>query len=307
MNRHGLTTIALSFWGMAALSLLAPLAVADSIVTVDFDNLPVGPVAVNALEPYGISSIISSGGGIPAAVYNCPSCGAVVEGSQNFLATSGGSYPSPTGIFSTTLIFDNPTSFFSFYKLGYSVSSVGVAGWDATAYDAGNNVVASVGVNLSGGLDYPPSPTPVQYSLSGANPITEVVFRSNYNYESTIGAVEVSDFQFTAPAPAPEPGTLFLVACGFAWIGLAANQRSIAVVMRSALGFGGAKVNPRRVEPDSSRLPFQPLQPAVACVITRYAAGDSILVGNELSDQRHGRAHLSEDTFIRRRNRQWLG
>jgi hypothetical protein len=103
---------------------------------------------------------------------------------------------------------------------------VGVAGWDATAYDAANDVVASVGVNLGGGLDYPPSPTPVQYTLSGANAITEVVFRSNYNYQSTTGAVEVSDFQFSAPASAPEPGTLLLVGCGFALIGVLRTNKA---------------------------------------------------------------------------------
>ena len=194
--------------GAIALTMFLALpAAAVGTVTINFDDLPNGDLPVGALSSYGINSITSSGGSVPAHVYDandCPSCGYVPPaGSHKFLVTAGGAYPGPTGYFYTTLIFDYATPFFSFYKLGYSVPSVGVAGWSATAYNAADSVVDSVGVNLFGGLDYPPSPTAVPYTLSGSG-ITKVVFTSNYNYQSTTGAVQVGDFQFGVP----EPGTL---------------------------------------------------------------------------------------------------
>lgn len=103
---------------------------------------------------------------------------------------------------------------------------MGVAGWSASAYDASDQLIASVGVNLAGGFDYPPSPTPVYYSLSGNADITKVIFLSKYNFQSTTGSVQVTNFQYeVADASVPEPSTLGLAFLGLAVIASASKRR----------------------------------------------------------------------------------
>lgn len=213
---------------LAALFICVCPAMAGT-VTLNFDDIPEGFLPVDALQAYGIDSFVSSAGSYPAAVYRCgEGCANVLPGgSGSFLATAGGSYPAPTGYFTTTLTFHDPTPYFSFFKSGYSVGSFGVAGWQADAYDSESNLVASVGVGLAFGLDYPPSPTPVSYTLSGEADITSVVFTSHYNYWSTAGSVQVANFSYDTPEAVPEPATV-----GMALLGLGLTIRGVSARRR---------------------------------------------------------------------------
>jgi hypothetical protein len=180
-------------------------------ITIDFESIPAGNVASNFLAPYGISSVTSSGGGTPVAVYDLtgqPDLQAP-SGSKIFLP-AGGAFPTPNGFFDTTLTFTDTVPSFQFSKIAEvnPPYTYGIAGWRARALDSSSNVVAEVNKNLNGGLDFP-SPLPNEtYLLQGASPIKSVVFTVNYNFQSTSGTVGIDDFTFV-----PEPSGLVLLGC----------------------------------------------------------------------------------------------
>jgi PEP-CTERM motif len=210
----------------AFLFFLALLACAGrqsaSALTINFESIPAGSLASNALAAYGISSITSSGG-TAVAVYDYGSEPDIKapSGTKVFLP-SGGSFPTPTGFFDTTLTFAAPVPSFQFSKIAEvnAPYTYGIAGWRARALDASNGIVAEVQKNLNGGLDFP-SPLPNQtFLLQGSANIKSVVFTVNYNFQSTSGTVGIDDFVFV-----PEPGTLSLAAMGI--VGLAVMRRRV--------------------------------------------------------------------------------
>jgi hypothetical protein len=189
-------------------------------ITIDFESIPAGGLASNSLAAYGISSVTFSGG-TGAQVYDYGSEPDIKapSGTKVFLP-SGGSFPSPTGFFDTTLVFTDTIPYFGFSKIAEvnAPYTYGIAGWRARAFDAANNIVAEVQKNLNGGLDFP-SPLPNQtFLLQGANTIKSVVFTVNYNFQSTSGTVGIDDFTFV-----PEPTTLALG--GLATIGFGMVRR----------------------------------------------------------------------------------
>lgn len=188
-----------------------------TVTLIDFESIAAGTQASNFLQSYGISSVVHGGGGTTPVVYDNLAHMVPASGTRIF-APSGGSYPSPAfpsqpDYFYTDLTLDTPATYFSFYRVTQSVGSYGTAGWQAVAYDALGNVVDTEGVNLAGGLDYPPPPNSVQYTLQGAADITKVRFRVNYNYQSTLGSVMLDDFEFDS---VPEPAQGLLLGLGAA-------------------------------------------------------------------------------------------
>lgn len=195
-----------------------------TVTLIDFESVAAGTVASNSLQSYGISSVTFGGGGLAPVVYD-GLANMVMPSGTHLFAPSGGSYPNPAfpstpDYFYTDLVLDSPASYFSFFRVTQDVPSYGTAGWQAVAYDALGNVVDTEGVNLGGGLDYPPPPTPVKYTLQGAAEITKVRFRVNYNYQSTAGTVMLDDFEFDS-VPEPTHGVLL----GFGAAGMLLRRR----------------------------------------------------------------------------------
>jgi hypothetical protein len=171
--------------------------------TINFEALPAGLLPANGLAAYGISSVTYSGG-TGAQVYDYGSEPDIKAPSPTkVFLPSGGSFPTPNGIFDTTLTFDAPMEFFQFSKVAEvnPPYTYGIAGWRARAFDVNNVLVDEVQKNLAGGLDFP-SPLPNQtFLLDGTNRIKSVVFSVNYNFQSTSGTVGIDDFVYRVPEP----------------------------------------------------------------------------------------------------------
>jgi hypothetical protein len=215
MSRFQLARGKSAHWLVAFLAIALITVPARAFVLVDFESIPTGNPNANFLAAYGISSVITTGG-VGDNVYDSTGDPTFVPASgTRFYWPSAGAFPSPTGIFTTDFTFTYPVNYFSFYKIGVTNPTFGMAGWRAQAFDASNNVVATEDHNLSGGLDYPPPPTPTYYLLSGANPITKVIYSINYNYQSTTASAYFDDFQFD---PVPEPTTIALLPLAAAFL-----------------------------------------------------------------------------------------
>lgn len=204
----------------------AALASSVSARTIDFESLSTGPMAPNGLDDYGISSVTYSGGTGPL-VYDYGSEPDIQAPSPTkVFFPSGGSFPSPSGFFDTTLTFATPMEYFQFSKIAEvnAPYTYGIAGWRARAFDSGNVMIDEVEENLAGGIDFP-SPLPNEvYLLEGINRIKTVVFTVNYNFQSTAGTVGVDDFTFRVP----EPHSLVLLGLGLAAIIARRPRRPIA-------------------------------------------------------------------------------
>jgi len=214
--------------GIAFASLMGWGQLSASVVLVDFESIAAGAPASNFLSSYGIGSVTTGGGGVPMLVWS-NLANMVMPPGTNCFTPSGGAYPAPAfpsapDYFYTDLNFDVPVTYFSFYRVTQDVPTYGSAGWQAVAYDALNNVVATAGVGLVAGLDYPPPASPVQYTLSGASDITKVRFRVNYTYQSTSATVFLDNFEFNTT---PEPSRMILAGFGFCAM-LLRRRRSLA-------------------------------------------------------------------------------
>lgn len=181
---------------------------------INFESVPTGVLAPDALASYGISSISQSGSGIVDPVQCRYMAGPdhIVPSGVNMFMPAGYWYPNQ-GTATTTLEFSTPVNSFSFKKLAEAEApiTVGIAGWKVEAFDESSTLVDSDGINLAGGLDFPsPGPINQSFALSGSTPIKTVVFTVNFNYMSSIGTVPVDDFQFD-PIPEPALGGAALV------------------------------------------------------------------------------------------------
>jgi hypothetical protein len=192
--------------GIGAVLFASSISSAD--VLIDFESMPGGDKPSDFLAGFGISSVVKGGGGTNFQVrsFSAEPTIVVPSGHQLFLP-SGGSFPTPTGLFTTTLTFETPVTFFSFTKAGDTSGTYGMAGWRAQGFDLNGALVDTEERNLSGGLDFPSPPPPVTFTLQGAEPIKSVVFTTNYNFQSTSGTVLLDDFRF-APIPEPTIGTI---------------------------------------------------------------------------------------------------
>jgi hypothetical protein len=185
--------------------------------------------STNYLAQYGITMTnVTAGTTVDVlcanASYNPGGCtsgsGALVAppGTPNVLYQMGNS---SSGV-SYTLDFSTPLSSLSFYTAGQGSSNL-IGAWSATAYDAGNAVVSTVGVaSLSGGFA---GEAPQPYTLSGPG-ITSVTFYGNCEgvcgvYGDAIGDLSSPDLHQT-----PEPGSMVLFGSGLLAMSGAIRRRT---------------------------------------------------------------------------------
>ncbi len=184
------------------------------VIHVDFEEFASyanGTPPPDFLSGYGISSVVTPAPGLGDQIYNFAPYNSdisIPSGDIMWGANRGAS-SSPTGNFYTTITFAQPVAYFQF--TGFAEESpltYGFPGWQAQAFDALNAVVDTDGVGWPGsnGGEYG-LPNTI-YHLSGANPITSVVFSVNYQ-STTMGTIYVDDFEYDL---IPEPSGLIIVA-----------------------------------------------------------------------------------------------
>lgn len=184
----------------------------EAATLIDFESVPTGALASNALSAYGVSSITNAGGPIPASVRDMSG-----EMGELMISSPVNAFHPPaffwpqTGSASATLTFATELTSLSFTKIAEANTANGVTyglpGWSAVAYDSSNNVVDSISIGYSGGLDFP-NTSIATYTLDGISPIDHVVFSVNYTGMSSSGTVYLDDFTLSF---VPEPSTIGLV------------------------------------------------------------------------------------------------
>lgn len=198
------------FCTIASISGLAVTSQAATLI--DFESVPAGALASNALSSYGISSITGVGGNAPVSVRDMSDVANELSISSpvNAFHPPGFFWPN-TGIATATLTFAQGVDSMSFTKIAETNTANGVTyglpGWMAEAFDSSNNLVDTVGVGFGTGLDFP-NTSILTYTLDGASPIDHVKFSVNYNGFSTAGTVYLDDFTLNF---VPEPTTLGLL------------------------------------------------------------------------------------------------
>lgn len=194
-------------------SLVAGLASGSQAATlIDFESVPAGALASNALSAYGVSSVIGTGGIVPVSVRDMSDVfnELMISSPVNAFHPPAFFWPN-TGSSTATLTFAQDLTSMSFTKIAEANTANGVTyglpGWTAVAYDSSNNVVDSINVGYASGLDFPN--TSIQtYTLDGSSPIHHVTFGMNYTGMSTAGTVYLDDFTLNF---VPEPTTLGLI------------------------------------------------------------------------------------------------
>lgn len=193
-------------------SLAGFASTSQAATLIDFESVPTGALASNALSAYGVLSITSVGGPIPTSVRDMSDVAneLMISSPVNAFHPPAFFWPQ-TGTASATLTFAQGATSMSFTKIAEHNTSngvtVGFPGWKAEAYDSSNNLVDFEDDGYASGLDFP-NTSILTYTLSGSSPIDHVVFSVNYNGQSTLGTIYLDDFNLSY---VPEPTTLGLI------------------------------------------------------------------------------------------------
>ncbi|HEY9141830.1 MAG TPA: PEP-CTERM sorting domain-containing protein [Bryobacteraceae bacterium] len=190
--------------------------------TINFDSIDTStsPFSVdistlNYLSQYGITLAgVTSGSVVEVLCANAdynPSCtsgtGVLIAPSSPNVLTQNPEIPGNLHGESYTLEFSTPLGSLSFDLAGVT-SGNSVAAWSVTAYDAGDDVLSSVGdPSLSFAAEAPQS-----YTLNGPG-ITSVTFYTNYEGSAGIG-LAVDDLSSSDISLSPEPSSLPLLGAG---------------------------------------------------------------------------------------------
>lgn len=212
----------LSLVGAIALTVSAQNA---SATTIDFDSIdasggPVtGAVVTNYLASYGITaSNLTPGSNLYVADVTGSDWSYLAEPSSPNILTLWG--PNAYGN-SFTLNFSNTVDDFSFSVSGflgaYSPNGNILGDWTATAYDASDAALGSVGEPIIASY----GDIPMQTYTLGYSGISYITFSADAHGFAGQQMPLMDDFTFTSSVP--EPGTLLLLGSGMA--GLAITRR----------------------------------------------------------------------------------
>ncbi len=206
-------------------AILAPGAYADT-VNVTFDQLSIPPGSsvtgapvTNYLAGYGIS-LSGMLSGESASIVNASSIQWMATPSLPNVFIVGGINPIDTFTLNFSSVVDN----FSFDRVGniaaYSPSGTTKGPWSATAYDASNNILGSVGEGYIGTYADVPTQT---FTLADTG-IAYIAFTGNsYNFAGTNLPV-MDNLSFTT-SPVPEPETYAMMLVGLGLLGFMARRR----------------------------------------------------------------------------------
>jgi hypothetical protein len=189
---------------IGGLVLIAALKSTASIyINLDSVNANSGPVDATAfLASYGITLTgVSPTGGNPSINNVNNWSGALIASTPNLLyqgaSTSGESY---------TLNFNTPLLEFQFTRVESNPSTpTATPIWSATAYDAGDNVVGTVGDSSIDAFTFAPAQT---YTLTASpgDPITSLTVYGNAENFADYWSVPIDNIYIT---PVPESSTIF--------------------------------------------------------------------------------------------------
>ena len=208
MRRPTLLSLAL-----LACTLSTTASAAGPTIFLDFESVATGPLTASELSGYGLSSVTGTGvapGDVVSVRDMSNDTDLMISSGKNAFQPAGSYFPY-AGISSTTIDFaDGGLDSFSFTKIAEREApyTYGITGWRVEAYDAANVLVDDEEDSFATGLDFP-NPTILTYTLDGATPITRVIIRTNYNYQSNAGTVFMDDFTMVF---VPEPAAASLVA-----------------------------------------------------------------------------------------------
>lgn len=222
----------LSRFGKLAFAAL-PLAVAllsqsahAATVVMDFDSLDTsggsitGAPVTNYLASYGVTaSNLTSG----SSLYVAPATAnyLVAPSSPNIFTLWG---PDANGN-SFTLNFSNQVSDFSLTRTGflgaYSPSGNVLGDWTATAYNASNGVLGSIGEGMIASY----SDIPMQTFTLGYQGISSITFSANAHGWAGVQMPMMDNLTFTTMTPVPEPETYAMLLAGLGLLGFTARRR----------------------------------------------------------------------------------
>src|SRR4051812_1583297 len=192
---------------IGALALAFAAAANGATVVVNFDSISTaagavtGSAVVDYLAGFGIAFSASDPGVVPVILTAAP--WEPAPSAPNIFGTTG-----PGDGFSYTMRFANPAGSVTFTRptlIATTPSGVTMATWSATAYDAFNNVLGSVGEPLLASFGTIPAQT---FSLSGPG-IDHVVFFTNVqNFAGTNLVFDNLTFTTNASVTDCQPGTV---------------------------------------------------------------------------------------------------
>ena len=223
MKLHFLTKSTATFVLAGVTAILTPSAYADT-VNISFDSLSVAPggyvsgaPVTSYLAGYGITLSGMLPGEVAVVLY-APTYMDVPSSPNVF--TVWGANPATVTLNFSTLI-DN----FSFDRVGtfaaYSPSGTTRGPWSATAYNASNSILGTVGEGYIGTFSDLPTKT---FTLA-ATGIDHIYFTGNHLGFAGSNMPIMDNYSFTTPVPEPETYAMLLAGLGL--LGFAARRRKL--------------------------------------------------------------------------------